>query len=294
MKREKGNDLQERLESVKTRKELQRERIPSPGMRVFIQEIYERYHRAEFISPDPLEVLYFYEDPLDREVVGLIASSLAYGRVPQILKSVGNVLKAMGPSPRGFLEDASEASLREAFRGFKHRFTTDAELVDLLLGIQGAVRKYGSLQACFLAGFNLNDETVLPALSGFVREIGKRSGREYTSLVSIPEKKSACKRLNLFLRWMVRSDEIDPGCWTGVSPAKLIIPLDTHMFRICTGLGMTSRSQADMRTAQEITAWFRKINGKDPVRYDFSLTRLGIRKVGGLSSVLKKYTGPLV
>lgn len=178
--------MHEQLGDVKTRKDLQRERIPSPGKKVFIQEVYERYHRAEFISPDPLEVLYLYEDPSDREIVGLIASSLAYGRVAQILKSVNSVLKSMGPSPREFLEDVSEASLKEVFRGFKHRFTTDAELVDLLLGIQDAVRKYGSLQACFLAGFNVKDETVLPALSGFVRQIGSRRSGEYSSLVSIP------------------------------------------------------------------------------------------------------------
>ncbi len=286
-----GNDLHEHQRNVRTKKRLPERGLPVPGMRVFFQEIYERYHRAEYISPDPLEFLYLYEDPLDREIVGMIASSLAYGRVAQILKSVASVLKAMGPSPRGFLEEASETSVREAFRGFKHRFTTDRELADLLLGIRDVIRKHGSLQACFLAGISPRDEDVLPALSVFVRELGMRGCGDYNSLISIPEKKSACKRLNLFLRWMTRSDEIDPGCWTCVSPAKLIVPLDTHMYRICTVLGMTSRSQADMRTAREITDGFKKIDKSDPVRYDFSLTRLGIRKVGELSSLVGRYTG---
>ncbi|HQI00109.1 MAG TPA: TIGR02757 family protein [Deltaproteobacteria bacterium] len=267
--------------------------MPLRKRRMILQEIFRRYHRPEFISPDPLEFLLRYDDPLDREIVGLIASSLAYGRVSQIIKSVDGVLKKIGGFPRAFLEGAGETMLKEIFSGFKHRFTTDSELVDLLLGAQRAVRRYGSLEACFLAGLSRGDETTVPALSAFAREIRIRPGDGYSSLIPQPTKKSACKRLHLFLRWMVRSDEIDPGVWTGVSPAKLIVPLDTHMHRICRSLDMTSRAQADMRTAREITEGFRRISPEDPVRYDFSLTRLGIRgEEDALPGILERCTCP--
>jgi uncharacterized protein (TIGR02757 family) len=248
-----------------------------PEALAFLQEVFRRYHHARFISPDPLELLYHYRDGFDREIVGLIASSLAYGRVGQIIKSSQAVLGRMGPSPRAFLEDTGERDLREIFRGFKHRFTTADELTDLLVGARAVIRRHGSLGACFLAGHSRQDDTTLPALAAFVRELDPQVRERASSLLPDPAKGSACKRLHLFLRWMVRSDEIDPGGWAGVPAAKLVVPLDTHMYRICSSLGMTSRAQADEKTAREITEGFRSVAPRDPVRYDFSLTRMGMR-----------------
>jgi uncharacterized protein (TIGR02757 family) len=248
--------------------------------RAFLQEVFELYHHPRFISPDPLELLYHYPDGADREIVGLVASSLAYGRVAQIIKSAKWVLSRMGPSPRTFLEDTKERELREIFSGFRHRFTTDLELADLLAGARRALARHGSLGACFLAGLSGHDDDTLPALAAFVRELDPRAGERPTSLLPDPARGSACKRLHLFLRWMVRSDEIDPGGWTGVSPAQLVVPLDTHMHRICTGMGLTSRAQADGKTVREVTRGFRAVAPHDPVRYDFSLTRMGMRGEG--------------
>ncbi|MBW2545477.1 MAG: TIGR02757 family protein, partial [Deltaproteobacteria bacterium] len=107
--------------------------------------------------------------------------------------------------------------------------------------------------------------------------------------VPLPAKGSACKRLNLFLRWMVRRDDVDPGGWDDIPPSKLVIPLDTHMHRICLAFGFTKRKQADMKTALEITDSFRAIVPDDPVRYDFALTRLGIRKDAAPASLLNKW-----
>jgi uncharacterized protein (TIGR02757 family) len=252
-------------------------------MKAFLEGVFESFHRPEFISPDPLEFLHRYHDPWDREIVGLVASSLAYGRVQQILKSVGRVLGQMGPSPRAFIEETGEKDVREIFRGFRHRFTTGDEISDLLVGAGRAVRRHGSLGTCFAAGMSGSDDTTIPALNAFTREISSlASCGMKSSLVPDPCRKSACKRLHLYLRWMVRSDSIDPGVWTGISPARLVVPLDTHMFGISRRLGMTARSQADEKAALEITAGFRRMCPADPVRYDFSLTRLGILRVGGL------------
>lgn len=249
-----------------------------------LEAVYARYARREFVHPDPLELLYRFEAPCDCEIVGLIASSLAYGRVSQILNSASGVLERMGSSPARFLRDASHGDLEKIFSGFKHRFQTARELVALLLGIKNAIGKHGSLQACFRSHLDGADELVLPALCGFVRALdaGGRCGH----LLPDPSKGSACKRLNLYLRWMVRRDDVDPGCWDGIAPAMLIVPLDTHMHRIALGLGATRRKSADLRAAIETTEAFRKICPSDPVRYDFALTRLGIHPDGDIETFL--------
>jgi len=241
-----------------------------------IERHHRQVHRRQYVHPDPLEFLYEYPAVEDREIAALVVSSLAYGRVGQILKSVSLALGLM-PCPASFLRETSAGALSRTFTDFKHRFTTGEELSRLLLGIKGAIERYGSLQACFGSSLDGGEETVLPALSAFVEELNRGAGGPCGSLLPLPHRGSACKRLNLFLRWMVRSDGVDPGGWTCVAPAKLIIPLDTHMHRIGLMLGFTKRRQANMRTALEITSAFRAFAPDDPVKYDFSLTRLGIR-----------------
>lgn len=243
-----------------------------------LDKLYRAYNSREWVHPDPLEYLYQYRNPLDQEIAGLIASSLAYGRVAQILKSVEWVLDKMGPSPYQFLQCTTPRSLQKIFGDFKHRFTTSEELIALFTGVKSVMACYGSLYACFLYGFKADDEDILPALSRMVRELTTSFNGRCNSLLPLPERGSACKRLNLFLRWMVRKDHVDPGGWRDVPAAKLIVPLDTHMYRICFSLRLTSRKNADMRTAMEITRAFRSVQPRDPVRYDFALTRLGIRK----------------
>ncbi|UCF57781.1 MAG: TIGR02757 family protein [Deltaproteobacteria bacterium] len=253
-----------------------------------LDELYSLYHRRELVHPDPLEFLYDYHNLRDREVVGLIASSLAYGRVAQILRSISSVLKRLNPSPCSFLLNSSKKSLLSTFADFKHRFTSGEELAFMLWAAKSAIEKYGSLYGCFTAGLNDDDDTVLPALSAFVGELSAYLSKDRkNSLLPSPNAGSACKRLNLFLRWMVRRDEVDPGGWSSVPISKLIVPLDTHMYRICLLLNLTRRKQADLRTAIDITRAFRRILPEDPVRYDFTLTRLGIRKDAGLEAALR-------
>ena len=249
--------------------------------RDILEDLYGKLNRREFVHPDPLEFLYNYDDPEDREVVGLIASTLAYGRVKQILKSVDNALGRMGPRPSSFVSDSSPDSLRVAFDGFKHRFTTGEDLCRMLDGVREVTAVHGSLGTFFATLVAPEDETVLPALTSFVGAIAdapcESSGEDGACPLSAPERGSACKRLHLFLRWMVRSDDVDPGGWDSVPASKLIVPLDTHMHRLSLLLGLTGRKQANGRTALEITEAFRTLSPDDPVRYDFALTRLGIR-----------------
>ena len=190
----------------------------------------------------------------------------------------------MSPSPFRFLENASMKSLLRTFYGFKHRFTTGDELAAMLFGMKNVIIKYGSLHTCFKAGFINNGESILPAIIKFAKELSSGFNCRSNSLLPLPAKGSACKRINLFLRWMIRRDDVDPGGWDDVPASGLIVPLDTHMHRICLTLGLTKRKQADMKTALQITDSFRTVVPDDPVRYDFALTRLGIWKNASLKS----------
>lgn len=248
-----------------------------PALKEILEDLYTRYNRREYVHPDPLEFLYRYDSLRDREIAGLIASSLAYGRVAQICCSVSSLLDRMHPSPADFLEGATEKELFSIFRDFKHRFTTHHELVEMLKGIQRVVAEYGSLHACVASGLKeRQNSTILQGLSALVDALQPERSRTVNSLLPLPERGSACKRLHLFLRWMVRNDDVDPGGWNDISASLLFVPLDTHMQRICRALGMTARRQADMKTVEEVTAAFRRLNPEDPVRYDFVLTRLGM------------------
>jgi len=248
--------------------------VPARRYRRALEQHYRAFNRRRFVRPDPLQFLYDYEDPADRELVGLVASCLAYGRVRQILRSVATVLERLGPRPARFLRDAPPSRLARTCAGFQHRFTTAEELAALLAGARRVRRRCGSLQACLLRHLRPGDETVQGALTAFVGELGGRRGP--SSLLPDPAKRSACKRLHLFLRWMVRRDDVDPGPWRDVPASRLIVPLDTHMHAIARSLGLTRRKAADLRTALEVTRAFRGVCPEDPVRYDFALTRLGI------------------
>lgn len=240
--------------------------------------LYERYDSREFVDPDPLVFLYDYSDPGDREIAGLVSSSLAFGGVKQIMASVEKVLSPMGGSPREFVMNTGTKKLSKIYDGFKHRWATADDIVQMLSGTRTMIEKYGSLEGGFTAGMDEDDEDVIPAMTRFASEIVCVGSGAGICLIPDPCRKSACKRLNLFLRWMVRSDNVDPGGWDRVPASKLIIPLDTHMYRFASLLGMTGRKQANLATAREITAEFAMMSPNDPVKYDFALTRLGIRR----------------
>lgn len=242
-----------------------------------LEELYSQYNRAELIHPDPLEFVYEYDSPEDRELAGLIAAVLAYGNVKQILKSVNNALSRMGSSPRDFIEAIPAGGFSGYFDGFKHRFTTGEQLAALLEGVKNVVARHGSLRDSFETHISPEDDTYMPALTDWTEEILSDFDDNCSYLLPSPARGSACKRSNLYLKWMIRKDDVDPGVWEGLSPAKLVVPIDRHMHRISQSIGLTERKQADMKTALEVTEGFRAFSPEDPTRYDFAITRLGIR-----------------
>ena len=250
----------------------------------YLEALYARYNRRSLVAGDPVVFVHRYRRAEDREVVGLLSAALAYGRVRQIQASVERVLERLGPRPADFLADCGRGELRGLLGDFRHRFHRAGD-VEALLAAVGRVRgEHGSLERCFLEGYSPDHEDVAPALSHLVGELG-RAGCGGNHLVSDPAGGSACKRMNLFLRWMVRRDRVDGGRWAAWLAPKLLVPLDTHMHRISTLLGLTRRKSADLRTAREVTRAFARLAPHDPVRYDWALTRMGmageIGRLGG-------------
>ena len=242
-----------------------------------------------YLSPDPLEFVHRFSDPAEQEVVGLIAASLAYGRVAQILRSIERVMELMDHSPLAFTLAFEPERDTKIFSGFKHRFNDHRDIACLIYFARQMIEEAGSIGAFYKKGYSKNHTTVKESLADFTeralkldgasiykrKRLPKEAGVRY--FFPSPENKSACKRLNLFLRWMVRrGDQLDFGLWRSIDPAKLIIPLDTHIARISTNIGLTTRKSADWRMAAEITAALRVLDPKDPTKYDFSLARLGI------------------
>jgi uncharacterized protein (TIGR02757 family) len=259
------------------------------SLRERLDALYRTYNHRRVVDPDPLAPVLCYEDPLDQEIAGLVAASLAFGRVRQITLSVAAVLGLL-PHPRRDLLGGSPDTLTASLNGFRHRYVTGIEMADLLAGMRRVLTAHGSLGACFAGFVGENDTTILPALAKFVDALREESLLERNYLLPDPRRGSACKRLMMYLRWMVRKDRVDVGAWAGLSPhltpAKLVVPIDTHMQRICTDLGLTHRKAPDLRMALEVTEAFRHIRPDDPARYDFALTRLGIRDDADLAGFL--------
>ena len=257
--------------------------------RALLDALYAAHHRRALVHPDPLETLYPFEDTADREIAGLIAAVLAFGGVGQILKSIALVLKRLGQRPRAFLDAVDRPTLKRIFRGFRHRWVDGDDMAGFLWAVRETVRIEGSLEAAARMEDTASTENTMPHLVQFVSRIRRYGLLDGGPLLSDPLAGSACKRLHLYLRWMVRSDEVDPGGWSVIPPSKLVVPLDTHMHRIAREMNLTRRKQANLKTALEITAAFKRLRPDDPVRYDFVLTRFGIRKDASREAFVDEY-----
>jgi uncharacterized protein (TIGR02757 family) len=231
------------------------------------------------IAPDPLQLVLRYSDPLDQEVAGLIAAAFAYGRADIIVANIGAMLAKMRPSPYRYLLTFDKAEAARRFAGFVHRFHKTPDLVTFLGRLAQVIETHGSIGALFEKCYDATDADIGPSLARFVETIRGETAMRAASLrylLTSPNDGSACKRMNLFLRWMVRRTSPDLGLWTFVDPAKLVMPVDTHIHRIATFLGLNDRKSADWKAARALTDRLAGFDRTDPVRYDFALCRLGI------------------
>lgn len=253
-----------------------------------LDRLYKTFDLA-FLASDPLEFIHKYHTPEDREIVGLIASSLAYGKVAGIKRSVARILDAIGPSPYRFTGRFDPRKGKGIFSGFVHRFNTGDDIACLLWFARQMIEDKGSIGGYFEKGYSKKDVNVKNALCAFsegalsldssavygARVLAPKAGVRF--FFPNPKDGSPCKRLNLYLRWMVRrGDKLDFGLWKGVDPASLVIPLDTHIARISQNIGLTKRTSTDWKMAEEVTEALKKLDPEDPIKYDFAICRLGI------------------
>ncbi|WFB36401.1 TIGR02757 family protein [Kiritimatiellota bacterium B12222] len=233
---------------------------------------YHRFNHAHFRSSDPLQFVWDYHSPADREVAAWAASALAYGRVAAIQNALKDLHQRWQGQPALFLSQASKKEQQQALKGFVYRWTRAPHLLAHLRGWQHVHSTEPMWQRLKTSDCRNYREALIPIL-GELREAEGDPGH----LCPDPSANSACKRLAMWLRWMVRKDEIDPGLWSEhLDPAKLWVPLDTHMFRIAKQLRLTQRKAPDAEAARRITAAFGRICPQDPVRYDFAITRMGM------------------
>jgi uncharacterized protein (TIGR02757 family) len=249
-----------------------------------LEDLYKVYHKPEYMRLDPVEFVHGFSDSCDIETVGLLASSLAYGKVEIIRSSIGKILSVMGKSPHDFILSTSFDRKKKLFYGFKHRFNDGDDIALLFESVKSACKTSGSLKNLFLSGVGDDDKTIRNALNSFTAKLRTLAATitgtpasSFMQLLPLPESGSACKRLNMYLRWMVRKkDGIDFGVWKEAGAKRLVMPVDTHVAAISRSLGLTKRNSVSWLMAEEITENLKKIDPDDPVKYDFSLCRSGM------------------
>jgi uncharacterized protein (TIGR02757 family) len=262
------------------------------ALKTALDRLYSEYNHAAAAS-DPIEIARRYPDPRDREVVAFLAAALAFGRVASVLKSIEALLATMPASPAAFVRRFTPARDAAAMAALGHRWIRSADLAALLWILRAMLERAGSIEAFFLEGHDPTASDVGPSLESFSTRAlafdlraayGVVPGRAgVCSFFPRPSSGSACKRLNLFLRWMVRRDAVDFGLWPHVSPSALIVPLDTHVIRVGRCLRLTRYASPGWRMAADITASLRALDPHDPVKYDFALCHLGMMNACGFS-----------
>jgi len=249
-------------------------------LKIILDHLYKHYS-GNWLESDPVQIPHFYSSNEDIEVSGFLAALFSYGKVNLFLPKIKFILTNLGDSPYRSLYESKWKP--DFFQGFYYRFQKQQDLIVLLKALGIIFREHGSLKNLFLNFYSPKDENILPALTGFVNSMSRYVLDQTTGEIShglshlIPSPNGgALKRLNMFLRWMVRKDNVDFGLWNEIHPSKLIIPMDTHIYRISGYLGLRHRNSSDMKTAIEVTTSLKNFCTGDPVKYDFALTRIGM------------------
>ena len=280
--------------------------LPALPIRPALDRLYGEFNAPES-AVDPIHIVRRFSRPDDQEIVAFCAAALAFGRVSSVMQSIERLLAIMGsaadsgPGPRGPVlpNESPAAFVRQfeprrdagAFQGFVHRWTRAADVVALLWVLRQMLDRSGSIEGFFVDGLDDQAPDMGPSIDSFSKRamaldlrtaygrVPARPGVAY--FFPRPSSGSGCKRLNLFLRWMVRHDALDLGVWTRVPAAKLVVPLDTHIIRVGRCLRLTRYTSPGWKMAQDITASLRRLDPEDPVRYDFSMCHLGMMDACG-------------
>ena len=271
-----------------------------------LKERLDRLYSAfdlEHVVSDPIWIVRRFRHPADREIVAFCAAALAFGRVQSVLNSIEALVAVMGEHPAEYVRRFEPEVDGAALFPLVHRWTRGVDLVALLWLLRQMLARGGSIEGFFAEGLTPDAETVEQALESFSTRalaldlteaygaVPARPGVAY--FFSRPSSGGACKRLNLFLRWMARIDRVDLGLWSRVRPAQLIVPLDTHVIRVGRCLRLTTLTSPGWRMAADITKSLRSLDPRDPVKYDFSLCHLGMMSACGHGTKHKDSQCPL-
>jgi uncharacterized protein (TIGR02757 family) len=267
-----------------------RRQLPAVDLKARLDELYDAYN-AEHVVSDPIWIVRRFSQPEDQEIVGFCAAALAFGRVQSVLNSIEGLLQVMGPRPAEYVRSFEPARDHQALAHLVHRWTRGVDLAALVWILRQMIDASGSIESFFAERLDSGHETIEPALDAFSQRAcqldvkavyGRASRRPGVSyFFARPSSGGACKRLNLFLRWMVRYDAVDLGIWRRVKPSQLVVPLDTHVIRVGKCLRLTRYTSPGWKMAADITASLRRLDPADPIKYDFSLCHLGMMNACG-------------
>ncbi|MBC7848816.1 MAG: TIGR02757 family protein [Chitinophagaceae bacterium] len=247
----------------------------------FLDEKVKTYNHPGFIKADPVSIPHLFHKKQDIEIAGLFAAIFAWGNRTTIINKSQELLHRMDDAPYEFIQSHTDNDLKKLL-GFAHRTFNDTDLLYFIGFLKVHYQSSSSLESAFTNWMGKKDVNVEPALNGFYNYffsqeyIPERTRKHIAS----PEKKSSCKRLNMFLRWMVRNDNagVDFGIWSGINPSQLICPVDVHVARVARRLSLLHRKPVDWLAANELTGQLRKLDPADPVKYDFALFGIGVNE----------------
>ncbi|MFB6455747.1 TIGR02757 family protein [Chitinophaga sp. Hz27] len=247
-------------------------------LRDFLNAKVEQYNHPDFITHDPISIPHRFSKLQDIEIAGLFAAIFAWGNRTTVINKSKELLQMMDNAPYDYIRNHQP---RERLRlmSFIHRTFNGLDLLYFVEFLQHYYTNVTSLEFAFSGHMNKDDENVENGLIGFRKVFFALEHPERTTKhISTPAKNSACKRLNMYLRWMVRRDEngVDFGLWKNISPAQLVVPMDVHVSRVAARLGLTSNIKADWKTAAALTHALKKLDPDDPAKYDFALFGLGV------------------
>jgi uncharacterized protein (TIGR02757 family) len=255
-------------------------------LKAFLKGLSETYSDRKFLRDDPIYYVHQYKDPADQEIAALISASLAFGNVKAVQASVQKILGLMGASPRAYILSFNPQTEAGRYGDFVHRWVRGGDIVLLMAWLNGVLKKHKSLKALFLKHHHREDKDIKPMLekvtAGILEDLppllhARAASRGFRYFFPSPKDGSPCKRLNMFLRWVVRpKDGFDLGLWPEIPASKLIIPLDTHIFQFALRHKLSAYKNPRWEMAVEVTEFLKELSPEDPVRYDFPICHHGM------------------
>lgn len=250
----------------------------SAELKAYLDSLVARFECRDFLDQDPIAIPHGFDDPRDQEVIGLYAALLAWGQRRTILNKMADLCERMNYRPYQFVYDFASGGQTSALADFCHRTFQPADALWLTSNLSRLLREFGSVEALFARHVDSSAPDISAAIEGFSRSIMTADGSTPARLqkhLARPSTGSACKRVVMYMRWMVRSGPVDLGIWDAIKPADLLLPLDVHSGRQARALGLVTRSANDWRAALELTEACRRMEPADPARYDFAFFGAG-------------------